>query len=91
MARRYRQTSDYVNDLARMIRAGGRRVAGADPADLAQLDRLHQAVNAAVIEAVRGQRSQGITWESIGEAFGMTKQGAIMRWAQYMETVPAEA
>lgn len=66
--------------IARMIAAAGRRAAGLDPDQLARLQRLHRAVDDATAVAVAGQRSAGITWESIGEALGVTKQAALMRW-----------
>lgn len=83
--KRYRTTAQYLAMVRRMIRGAGRRVAGADPEDLAELVRLREAVDAAVLDAVRGQRAQGITWQSIGDALGVTKQAAILRWAPHIE------
>lgn len=63
---------------ARMIRSAGRHCAQRDPDQLARLAGLQGVLDAALMVAVRGQRSQGVTWESIGDALGVTKQGAIM-------------
>lgn len=68
--------------IARMIAAAGKRAAGMDPDQLARLQDLHRAVDQATAVAVAGQRSQGITWESIGQALGVTKQAALMRWGR---------
>ena len=67
--------------IRRMITAAGKRVGERDPDLLAELYALHGYVNGAVADAVEAQRSQGITWESIGQALGVTKQAALMRWA----------
>lgn len=78
---RGRETADYMRDMARMIAAAGRRASRADPDMLAALLALHEAVDAAALVAVAGQRATGITWESIGEALGVTRQAVIMRWS----------
>lgn len=73
-------TSDFLAMTARIVAAAGRRVAEADPDDLAQLLALRELVDEAIVEAVRGLRDAGITWEDIGRAAGTTRQAAIMRW-----------
>lgn len=74
-------TSAYLAMLRRMIRASGRRFAGqADPEDLATLLALHHDLDAAAREAVAALRGDGFTWESIGQALGVTRQAALMRW-----------
>lgn len=66
--------------IRRMVRHAGYRVGERDPELLAELYRLHDDVNRAMVVAIHDQRSQGITWESIGQALGVTKQAALMRW-----------
>lgn len=78
---RYRSTSDYIAMCERLIRAAGRRVARADADDLADLVRLADVLDEAILDAVIGLRSDGWTWQSIGEALGVTKQAAVMKWA----------
>jgi len=73
-------TADFLAMAARIVAAAGHRVADADPEDLARLLELRDLVDEAVIEAVRGLRDAGITWEDIGAAVGTTRQAAIMRW-----------
>lgn len=75
------ESAEFLAMMRRMIAAAGRRVANADPDDLALLVDLHEALDDAIVTAVVGQRSAGITWQSIGEATGTTRQAAIMKWA----------
>jgi len=68
--------------VERMIRAAGRRVGRADAEDLGQLVALRFVLEKAIVDAVVELRDDGITWESIGEATGTTRQAAIMKWAE---------
>lgn len=72
----------YLGAVRRMVRAAGRRVAEADPEDLAELLALQAAVDRALAEAVTGQRAAGTSWAAIGAALGMTKQAAYQRWGR---------
>lgn len=81
----YRTTDHYIDMLERLIRSAGRRVAGEDPDQLARLIRLRAHLDTAIDQAVIGQRHAGITWQSIGEACGTTKQAAIKKWARLEE------
>jgi hypothetical protein len=65
-----------------MIRASGPRVGWEDPESLQSLVSLHQELDDAILVAVAGQRATGITWESIGEATGTTRQAAIQKWGK---------
>lgn len=75
------QTADYLAMVRRIIRAAGRRVGSADPEDLTELVALRHDLDAAIEQAVSQLRSSGITWQSIGDATGTTRQAAIMKWA----------
>lgn len=65
-------------------RAGG----SLGPREGASLDRLTRAVAArsradvAAVSAVAAARAEGHTWERIGQAAGITKQGAAQRWGR---------
>jgi hypothetical protein len=63
--------------VGRMIDAAGRTAAGYDPDQLARLAGLHDRIDAAMVVAIAGQRAAGVTWSSIGEALGVTKQAVI--------------
>ncbi len=76
------ETMDYLKACRRMLRAAGRRVGRADPEDLRMLAELRAELDQAMLVAVTGLRRDGFTWESIGEALGVTRQAAIMRWAK---------
>lgn len=77
--------SPFFAMLGRMMRAAGRRAAHADAADLAQLVAIRADLDRAIIDAVRGLRRQQITWATIGEATGTTRQAAIQKWARYID------
>jgi len=68
--------------LRRLIRAGGSRLAAADPDDLAELIALEGALRSAIQTAVLGLRASGATWQEIGTACGVTRQAAQMRWGK---------
>lgn len=76
------ETCQYLTGVRRMIRAAGRRVANADEPELEQLVELRVAVDEAIAEAVDGWRALGRSWSVIGEALGMTKQGAMQRYGR---------
>ena len=75
------ETPAYLDMLGRMIRAAGRRVADADPEDLAQLLAIRAELDAAIAAGVAGQRAtHGRSWADIATATGTTRQAAAMRW-----------
>lgn len=71
--------------IARMIRAAGPRVADYDEDLLARLADLHADVDAALAVAIGGMRARGVTWAAIGEALGVTRQAALMRWGPLID------
>lgn len=78
--RRTIDTAAFLAGAARMLAAGGRRAADGDPEDLAALLKLRDELDEAILEAVRGLRAGGTSWQDIGDAVGTTRQAAIMRW-----------
>jgi hypothetical protein len=75
-------TAAYLRMVARLLANGGKRVADEDPDDLRQLLHLREVLDLAIVEAVRGLRASGCTWQDIGDAIGTTRQAAIMRWSK---------
>jgi hypothetical protein len=71
--------------VARMIRAAGRTVGQYDPDQLARLYALKAEIDGAMIEAISGQRAAGITWQSIGDALGVTRQAVIQLYGPRLE------
>lgn len=71
-----------------MIRAAGRRVADADEFELAELVALRDELDRAIADAVAGQRTGPAerSWQSIGDALGMTRQAAHKRYAEHAAT-----
>lgn len=75
------ETPEYAAMVRRMIRSHGRRVADADPEDLAELVAMHEVLTHAIDEAVVGMRaSRQVSWGQIGRALGLTRQGAQQRY-----------
>lgn len=75
------ETPEYAAMVRRIVRAHGRRVAAADPEDLAALVGLHKVVDLAVREAVAGQRDRGASWSAIARGLGTSRQAAWDRFA----------
>lgn len=80
-----RTATDIIGVAGRLIKAAGRRASREDPEQLAELVNLQDILAEAIQMAVDGQRAAGITWQSIGEATGTTKQAAIQKWARRSE------
>lgn len=79
--RRERETPEYAAFVRRSIRAHGRRVADADPEDLAELVAMHETLALAIDEAVLGMReARAVSWGQIGRALGITRQAAQQRY-----------
>jgi hypothetical protein len=78
--KREREIPEYAGFVRRSIRAHGRRVADADPEDLLDLLALHEVLDAAIEDAVRGQRAAGFSWAQIARPLGITRQAAQQRF-----------
>lgn len=79
------ETPAFHAFLARGIRAAGRRVAGGEPADLADLLALQEVLDEATAAAVAGLRSEeggSYSWQAIAEELGTTRQAAMQRWPE---------
>ena len=75
------ETPEYRAMMVRMLRAYGRRVADADDVDLGDMVGLRDELEAAIADAVRGQRERhGRSWADIGRALGITRQAAQQRY-----------
>lgn len=74
------ETADFLAAVRRMLRAAGRRVADGDPVDLGELVGLRAELDGIIADGVVGLRAQGVTWASIGEATGTSRQAAIQKW-----------
>jgi hypothetical protein len=90
-AKRYTETGDYLRMLRRVTAAAGKRVGEADVEDLAELIGIQKDLDAAIGRAVAGLRDDGYTWQSIGDALGVTRQAAFMRWGPRSRPLPADS
>ena len=79
-AKRYVDNPDFLRMLARMVAAAGRRIGTSDEEELSALVQLEHLVDKAILDAVKGMRAAGVTWDAIGTATGTTRQGAQQRW-----------
>lgn len=73
------ETPEFAAMLRRMVKALGRRLADGDPVDLAELLAVQKELDAALDEAVRGQRRQ-FSWDEIGQGLGVSRQAAQKRF-----------
>lgn len=78
--KRYTETSDFLKMLRRMVRAAGKRIGKADVEDLVELAGIQDDLDEALRRGVAELRRDGYSWRAIGEAFGMTGQGAYYRF-----------
>jgi|GEM_PF-2149562 len=76
------ETSEWLGMLARMIRAAGKRVADADEHELARLVGMRDELETAIKVAIDGQRRIGRSWDHVGRALGISRQGAFKRYGQ---------
>lgn len=76
------ETMDYLGAARRFIRAAGRRVGECDEAELAALLALQADLDAAIAEAVNGQRTYGKSWAAIARGTGTSREAAWQRWGK---------
>lgn len=77
------ETTEYMKAARRFVAAAGRRAGDGDEAEMSDLMDLHRAVDDALRVAVDAQRATyGRSWGWIGEALGMTRQGAQQRFGE---------
>ena len=96
--KRKRETADMVKGISGMIRALGVAAGNGDEDDLRALNELHAVLDEAIIEAVRGQRTQldrgvsgsNASWQHVANAFGTTRSAAFQRFGEKIATVEAE-
>lgn len=70
----------FYKMVGRMTVSAGRRAAQADPEELRELLSIRDDMDAIIQQTVNGLRDAGFTWDSIGEAIGVTRQACIKRW-----------
>lgn len=79
---RDRETLDYLSAARRFIRVAGRRVGECDEHELAALIALQVDLDAAIQDAVDGQKAHGKSWAAIGVGAGTTREAAFQRWGR---------
>jgi len=76
------ETLDFLKMVERMVRAGRNRVANADEHELQAFYQLKLVMDQALEDAVNGQLQEGKSWQNIGDALGMSRQGAFRRFSK---------
>lgn len=69
-----------IGAVRRMLRAAGEHVGAADEFELGELAAIRDEVDEVIRKAVAKQRSQGKTWQQIGDALGVKRQSAYERY-----------
>lgn len=77
--KRYSTIHERIAGIKRQLAAVGRAVAEDDPDLFAELVDLQDALAGAIDTAVIGLRRDH-TWQSIGDALGITRQACVIRW-----------
>ena len=78
------ETTEYAAMLRRMVRAYGRRLADADPTDLAAAIQLQDELSNAIGQAVAAMRdTHGYSWADVAAELGVTRQAAFQRYGRY--------
>lgn len=85
MGRREVETLDYIAMCRRILRVAGTRCAEADDFELAELITLRDDLESAITRAVVGLRSQGHSWQYVGDALGIRRQSAQERYSGAVE------
>lgn len=78
------ETPEFAAMMRRMVRAYGRRVGDADPVDLEEMVALRDHLEAAIEEAVAGQK-RSFSWAEVAEGLGVTREAA---WKRYGKKKP---
>jgi hypothetical protein len=78
------ETPEYAAMMRRMLKAWGRRVADADPEDLAELIAARVLLDKITGEAIARMRTDhALSWSDIARAAGTSRQAAYERWNRY--------
>lgn len=77
--RRAVETPAFASFARRIVRAYGRRLADADEVDLAEAFELRRLLDEQIEAAIPVLRKR-YSWRVIGQAAGMSAQGAHERW-----------
>lgn len=79
-----RETTDYADMLERMVKSYGKRLADADPADLARAVELVATLERTVGEAVvASRRTHGWSWADLARDFGVTRSAVAQRFRKF--------
>lgn len=73
---------EYFAMMRRLIAAMVRRVADADEPELAEMVAMRDELEAAIAQAIEGQRVMGKSWAFIAKATGTTRQAAYQRYGR---------
>jgi len=74
------ETRELLMASRRLLRAVGTRAKDEDPVIIKDLLQLREYLDDVIQYAVLRQRDAGMTWQSIADELGVTRQACIMRW-----------
>lgn len=77
------ETNEYAAMLQRMVRGYGRRLADADPTELAAAVKLQAQLDDTIRQAVvRMREAHGFSWADVAAELGTTRQAAQQRYGK---------
>lgn len=84
MPRQTYETPEFAAMLSRMVTSYGRRLADANPSDLADAVQLQRQLDEVIGQAVAQLRAtHGFSWADLAAELGVTRQAAQQRFGRY--------
>jgi hypothetical protein len=80
--RRRTDHDEYLQMMARIVRAAGSHVGKADPDQLVLLAAVAADVDALMVRTVAGVRESGFRWQSIADVLGVSRQAVQQRFGR---------
>lgn len=75
------ETAEYASFMRRILKAHAKRCVNGDLDDLAELLKLRELLDQQIEYVItESRRSHGRSWADIGQAAGISRQGAQQRW-----------
>lgn len=88
--KRVKDVEEVIGGLARQVRAVEKRAGEEDPWAVAEMLRMRDELDAAVVRTVARLRDRGYTWKDIGFNMGIGPVTAHKRYAAKIDALPRQ-